>query len=212
MLIYVAGKYTGNVQENIDKAEAVAGDLWRMGHAVICPHANSNHFEDKFPDITWEMYMEGDLNMIARVDALVMVDNWQDSKGATIEHAYAQSLGVPIYYAPDYPHLHTTEVNSPIQCQAFREEVGIMYRTHLAKNADYSPANILATGEIGIVTRLWDKTARLMNLTGIKFKSIVHEGVFPPSRPKNESINDTYSDLAVYAVIGKLLRTNRWGK
>jgi len=156
--------------------------------------------------------MEGDFNIIARCDALVMVDNWKDSKGATMEHEYAESLKIPIYYAPDLPSLHKTEVNSPVQCQGFREEVGLMYRTHLSKNADYSPANILATGEIGLVTRLWDKTARLMNLTGIKFKSVIHEGVQPPSKPQHESINDTYSDMAVYAVIGKLLRTDRWGK
>ena len=212
MLIYVAGKYTGDVQSNIDAAVKVAGELWRIGHAVICPQANSAHFEDYFPEVPWEAYMEGDFNIIARCDALVMVDNWKDSKGATMEHEYAESLKIPIYYAPDLPSLHKTEVNSPVQCQGFREEVGLMYRTHLSKNADYSPANILATGEIGLVTRLWDKTARLMNLTGIKFKSVIHEGVQPPSKPQHESINDTYSDMAVYAVIGKLLRTDRWGK
>jgi hypothetical protein len=212
MLIYVAGKYTGNVQANIDKAEQIAGALWGMGHAVICPHSNSAHYEDKFPEVTWEAYLQGDFNMISRCDALVMVDNWKDSKGAKMEHEYALSLGIPVYYAPDLPGLHPTEVVSPIQCQGFREQVGIMYRTHLSKNADYSPANILLTGETGLVTRLWDKTARLLNLSGFKFQAMLHEGVFPPKKPKHESINDTYDDLAVYAVIGKLLRTNRWGR
>lgn len=212
MLIYVAGKYTGDVQANIDEAVKVAGELWRIGHAVICPHANSAHFEDYFPEVPWEAYLEGDFNIISRCDALVMVPNWTDSKGAKMEHEYAGKLGIPIYYYPDCPPLHPTEVNSPIQCQAFREETGRMYRTHMEKNADYSPANILATGEVGLVTRLWDKTARLMNLTGIKFKYLLHEGVFPPKKPKNESINDTYEDLAVYAVIGKLVRSDKWGK
>jgi hypothetical protein len=35
MLIYVAGKYSGDVQANIEKAEQVAGALWHKGHAVI---------------------------------------------------------------------------------------------------------------------------------------------------------------------------------
>lgn len=211
MLIYIAGKYSGDIDNNIADARKVAIDLWEMGHAVICPHLNSSHMEQDC-QATWEDYLRGDLNIISRVDALVMLEYWQASKGATMEHEYAKSLNIPIYYVPEYPPLHPTEINSPIQCQAFREEVGRMYRTHLAKNADYSPANILATGEIGVVTRLWDKTARLMNLVGIHFKSVVHEGVFPPKQPKNESINDTLEDLAVYAVIGKLLRTDRWGK
>jgi hypothetical protein len=150
--------------------------------------------------------------MIARVDALVMVEGWELSKGAVQEHAYAEELGIPIFYAPEYPSLHPTEVNSPEQCKAFREQVGIMYRTHLSKNEDYSPANILLTGETGLVTRLWDKTARLLNLTGFKFQAMLHEGIYPPKTPKHESIMDTYQDLAVYAVIGVLLRKDKWGK
>ena len=42
-----------------------------------------------------------------------------------------------------------------------------MYRTHLSKNNDYSPSNILGTGEVGTITRMWDKVARLSNLSGM---------------------------------------------
>jgi nucleoside 2-deoxyribosyltransferase len=211
MLIYVAGAYTGNVDENIVAARKVAIALWEKGHAVICPHLNSAHME-KDCKATWQDYLNGDFNIISRCDALVMVDNWKGSKGATMECAYATSLGIPIYYAPDLPDLHRTETTSPVQCEAFREVVGKMYRTHLSKNADYSPANILLTGETGLVTRLWDKTARLLNLTGFKFKYLMHEGIDPPKNPKNESIDDTYQDMAVYAVIGLLLRKGQWGR
>lgn len=210
MLVYVAGKYSGEVDKNIQAAREVAIDLWEIGHAVICPHLNSAYMESDCK-CTWEDYLQGDFNMIARVDALVMVRDWENSVGAVREHEYAQSLGIPIYYAPDYPELCVTEVNSPNQCRAFREQIGIMYRTHLSKNQDYSAANILATGQVGLVTRLWDKTARLMNLTGIKFKYVLHESVSPPKNPKHESILDTFDDLAVYAIIGKLLFRGVWG-
>lgn len=211
MLIYVAGKYTGDVSANIAEARKVAISLWEKGHAVICPHLNSAHMEEDCK-AGYETYMQGDFNMISRCDALVMVSNWQDSAGAIREHEYALSLDIPVYYAPDLPDLHPTETKSPVQCQAFREVVGKMYRTHLNKNADYSPANILLTGETGLVTRLWDKTARLLNLTGFKFQAILHEGIQAPKKPKNESIEDTYQDMAVYAVIGMLLRRGQWGK
>jgi nucleoside 2-deoxyribosyltransferase len=211
MLIYVAGKYTGNVDENIAAARTVAIALWEKGHAVICPHLNSAHMEQDCK-ATWEDYLKGDFNMISRCDALVMVENWKDSKGAQMEHEYALSLGIPIYYAPDLPELHRTETTSPVQCQAFRETLGKMYRTHLSKNADYSPANIILTGETGLVTRLWDQTARLLNLTGFKFKYLMCEGIDPPKNPKHESIDDTYQDMAVYAVIGMLLRKGQWGR
>jgi hypothetical protein len=142
----------------------------------------------------------------------MQLENWQESKGATMEHEYALSLNMPIYYVPVLPDLHPTEAKSPIQCQAFRETVGKMYRTHLSKNADYSPANILLTGEPGLVTRLWDKTARLLNLTGFKFQALLCEGFDAPKEPKHESIDDTYQDMAVYAIIGMLLRKGKWGR
>jgi hypothetical protein len=211
MLIYTAGKYSGDVEKNIAAAREIAAQLWNAGHAVICPHLNTAGFEDDCA-ATYEQYIEGDLNIIARVDALVMIPGWEQSKGACIEHEYATSLKMPIYYFPDTPHLHVTETGSPEQCKAFRETVGQMYRVHMDKNADYSPANILATGEIGLVTRLWDKTARLMNLVGIYFDHLVHTGVRPPRRPKNEAIEDSFMDLAVYAIIGLLYRRGKWGK
>lgn len=107
--------------------------------------------------------------------------------------------------------LHPTERIRPLQAQRFREIVDQMYQVHLDKNADYSPANILATGEIGLATRLWDKMARLLNLVGFRIE-IASARYEEPREPKNESVDDTLMDMAVYAIIGKLLREGVWGK
>jgi len=211
MLIYVSGRYTGEVDVNIANAQAVAVKLWEMGHAVICPHTNTAHFE-QFCQAAYEQYIAGDLNMIARCDALVMVTGWEQSKGAAIEKSYAESLHIPVYFSPELPPLHPTEVRCPEQAKTFLEIVGKLYRTHLDKNADYSPANILATGEVGLVTRLWDKIARLMNLTGFRFEITAPGIISEVKRPKYESIEDTYYDAAVYSIIGLLLRQGVWGK
>lgn len=106
---------------------------------------------------------------------------------------------------------HPTEVKRPIQTQAFQEILNRMYRVHLDKNADYSPANILGTGWIGLVTRLWDKMARMMNLAGFRIE-IASSEYEAPQAPRNESIDDTLMDMAVYAIIGLLLRQGKWGK
>lgn len=106
---------------------------------------------------------------------------------------------------------HITEERCPEQAAGFKEIIEQMYQVHLDKNADYSPANILGTGEIGIIVRMWDKMARLMNLLGfdievsfIKYKT--------PIEAKNESIDDTLIDMAVYSIIGLLYRKGKWGK
>ena len=74
-----------------------------------------------------------------------------------------------------------------------------------------SPANILGAGNIGIVTRMWDKVARLMNLTGFKIE-ISSSKFEAPKKPKNESIADTVKDLAVYAIIYTIYQNGDWGK
>ena len=102
MLIYVAGKYTGDVNKNIASARNVAIALWEIGHAVICPHLNSAHMEEDCK-ADYETYMRGDFNMISRCDALVMVENWKDSSGAKREHEYALSLVFQYTTRQNYP-------------------------------------------------------------------------------------------------------------
>lgn len=215
MLVYVAGPYSGktkeDVQFHIDQATDVAGELWKKGYAVICPHANTAHFEDKFPTISYDQYLKGDFEIIARCDALLLLPNWQDSKGAREEECYARRAGIPTYIYPDIPPFPPTEVHRPEQSRHFLNTVMKMYRTHLEKNNDYSPANILGTGEIGLATRVWDKVARLLNLTGFHIE-ISSSSFSAPIQPKNESLDDTLLDLAVYGVIGLLLRKGVWGR
>lgn len=64
------------------------------------------------------------------------------------------------------------------------------------KQNDYGPHNILEAPygpEAGITVRLWDKISRLKNLAE---KDTVY----------NESIEDTYADIAGYALIALMVR------
>jgi hypothetical protein len=210
MLIYIAGPYRGEIDRNIAQARKIAIELWEMGHVAICPHLNTAHFETDC-QATEDAYLTGDFSILARCDAIVMTPAWQASVGARGEWAYAQSLKMPIYEYPSLPPLHPTELRWPEQSRAFLEVVMRMYRVHLDKNADYSPANILGAGWIGLVTRLWDKTARLMNLSCFHL-TVIESHLEQPHDPKNESIDDTLIDGAVYNIIGILLRRGMWGK
>jgi hypothetical protein len=69
MLLYVAGKYTGDVDANIAAARKVAVELWERGHAVICPHLNTAHMEQDCK-VDYDAYLLGDFNMISRCDAI----------------------------------------------------------------------------------------------------------------------------------------------
>jgi len=222
-LIYVAGPYSAQtrdgIQRNIEKAMVVSQSLWRKGFAVICPHGNTAHMSAS-PDSSgtssdgndFELFLSGDEEMILRCDAIYFLTGWEDSRGSQREHRFAKEHSIPIYYeGSGEPPMHPTNLHCPVQSRAFLSETMKMYRTHLDKNADYSPANILGTGEVGLVTRLWDKMARLMNLMGFDLELASPAIYRSPKEPKNESIEDNLRDLSVYAIIGQLLRRGLWG-
>lgn len=74
-----------------------------------------------------------------------------------------------------------------------------MYTLFMQKNHDYGSQNIGATGLYGIVVRLGDKTSRLWNLLlGLKTPQV------------NENTEDTFMDLANYALIGYLITAKQW--
>ena len=112
---------------------------------------------------------------------------------------------------PAVPTKHITEQRCPEQVKAFREVIEEMYSLHLRKNADYSPLNLQGTGDLGVVVRAWDKMSRLMSLTGFRLTANYH-GFEGGKEPSNESVDDSWIDLANYAVIALLMRRGVWGK
>jgi hypothetical protein len=215
MLIYITAPYRANTRDgikaNINAARNIAGECWLKGHdVIICPHANSSFLDEVtgLPDGFW---LSTSLNLLKRCDAVVVTPDWETSQGTATEIEYAKQEGIPVYAWNEIPDLHPVEVRSPLQVDAFMATIMRMYRLHLSKNSDYSPANILATGQIGVMVRLSDKILRLLNLAG--FRITIESSDFElPTEPNHESIDDTLIDAANYAVIGLLQRNGQWGQ
>jgi hypothetical protein len=73
----------------------------------------------------------------------------------------------------------------------------------LRKHRDYGPLNIaLAPGGPlnGLRVRMWDKTARINHL------------IDTGATPENESLKDSFQDLANYAIIAMLVLDGKWPK
>ena len=102
-LVYVAGPFRSKSepynyweqQQNINAAAVIALEVWRRGHACLCPHLNSAPFNGAADDAIW---LAGDLAMLARCDVVLMLPGWEQSSGATAEHGYAISRGIPVVY------------------------------------------------------------------------------------------------------------------
>lgn len=99
-VVYVSGPYRDArgsfyVHQNIERARNMAAALWAEGFVPICPHANSAHMDGAVSDAT---FLEGDLELVRRSDAIVLLDGWEDSEGAKAEAFLAGQLGKVVYY------------------------------------------------------------------------------------------------------------------
>lgn len=106
LIVYVSGHYsTGNIAENIQKAREAAIAIWEAGYTALCPHLNTAHFE-KDCTCEYEDYMEGDIELLDRCDAIFMLDGWEDSNGAQEEHNHALIEGLPVAYTIEQLNEH----------------------------------------------------------------------------------------------------------
>lgn len=98
-VVYIAGPFRGPnawaVEENIRRAERLALAVWELGAAALCPHTNTRFFDGAAPD---KFFLEGDLEMLKRCDAVLMTHDWDRSAGATAEHLFALRQGLAVFY------------------------------------------------------------------------------------------------------------------
>lgn len=101
-LVYVAGPFRAanawEVEQNIRRAEALALEAWKCGVAVICPHANTRFFSGAAPDEVW---LEGDLEILRRCDAILLTPDWERSSGTRAEHDLARENDIARLYDID---------------------------------------------------------------------------------------------------------------
>jgi len=102
-VIYVAGKYTGgsewNTYLNIHRAKVAARKLWGEGWVVICPHANTAFFGGpENHEIDRLRWLNGDIEILSRCDAIFMLRGFEQSRGAKRELEVAIERGLEVYY------------------------------------------------------------------------------------------------------------------
>jgi hypothetical protein len=95
----------------------------------------------------------------------------------------------------------------PVKTATFEDDVEKvfreMYRLLISKHRDYGAKNIAEApgGAInGLRVRMHDKLARINNLTD--------KGI----NPEHESLEDSFKDMANYAIIGLLYLRGKWDK
>ena len=90
-VIYIAGKMTGEPDMGRAKFNKMEKKIKASGHIPLNPA--------RLPQgMPRERYMPICLAMIDKCDAIMMLDNWQQSPGAILEREYARYQGKSILY------------------------------------------------------------------------------------------------------------------
>jgi len=101
--VYVAGPISkGDVFDNIVRAIKWGRRMVQDGFAPYIPHFDAYMFAwgdgsgQNTEEISWNGYLEWDLEWVAASDAVFRVTG--ESKGADLEVAVAKQLGIPVFY------------------------------------------------------------------------------------------------------------------
>jgi len=93
MRIYISGPITGKPDYNKHRFNEVEDWLRSIGHDPVNPQTLTTGYSE-----TWEYYMRIDLKAMLDCDAIIMLEGWQESRGAKLEHDLAKELKFEIHY------------------------------------------------------------------------------------------------------------------
>lgn len=94
--IYVSGKIAGlERQAAFDKFQDAEFRLAGHGYDVVNPMKIDR--KGAAPS-TWEEFMVGDIEELLKCNAIYMLRNWGQSRGARVEYAIARELGINIIF------------------------------------------------------------------------------------------------------------------
>lgn len=112
--VYISGPISGKPNLNKDAFDHEERLLREVGYDVFNPHsitrpseetlqewwAVSENVESRYREKEWQYYMRICIGQIPLCDEMLMLPNWQNSKGSVWEHRIAHMLGMPIRYCP----------------------------------------------------------------------------------------------------------------
>lgn len=98
MKVYISGKISGlpiqEAKERFDNAQALLES---------CGLDPVNPMSKEMPEnATWEQHMVKDIELLLRCDAIYLMDNWADSRGAQIEYDIANRMKLEFIFESDY--------------------------------------------------------------------------------------------------------------
>jgi hypothetical protein len=90
MKLYIAGPMTGIKDNNFPEF------FYTENHLLYCGYEVCNPAKIGAPGLTWREYMMLDIPELMKCDGVCVLDDWFNSKGASLEVSIAKALDIPI--------------------------------------------------------------------------------------------------------------------
>lgn len=101
MKVYISGKISDLPTDQVaSKFEQAEQQVKACGHKPINPLSSGVH-----PLESWNTHIVADIAMLLECDAIYLLKDWSDSKGARIEANIAKECGLEIMYQPEFSTL-----------------------------------------------------------------------------------------------------------
>jgi hypothetical protein len=148
-MTYLSGPMTRLPDFNRAAFDAAEKKLVAAGHEVVSPAKNA------IDGGSWHEYIKADIVMLLNCRAIYMLEGWEKSRGATIEHNLARDLEMLIYYEESQ---NMTNLQSLIEALekspeadaafgALAEKILAFYHLDSFESLDASRAAIKEAGE-----------------------------------------------------------------
>ena len=97
MRIYLSGKITGRDKEDYTRQFARAESFYKTGgFDVVNPVTIGEVIMKNNPKANWEDFMQEDLKALRTCTHIALLEGWEESKGAKVEKAEAEKMGLEI--------------------------------------------------------------------------------------------------------------------
>lgn len=101
--VYISGRISGRDSKEAEAHFGKAREtLLREGNDVVSPFVSGHQYQQK-KDYSWSDWMRESIVSMMECDTIFMLNGWEDSRGAMIEHYLALDLGFTIKYEVDHP-------------------------------------------------------------------------------------------------------------
>lgn len=117
-IAYISGPISGLENGNFQAFKNAEKKLTEEGYIVINPHEVGKDIYKKWSKILdrskeqeeemWIEFMKEDIKFLLTCQCLFLLDNWETSRGSTLELLLAQKLNIPIYYMKNYEPFDVT--------------------------------------------------------------------------------------------------------